>query len=149
MFIFAAFIGFNAALSANILLTNETPLRSGAVLFLREHTDEPSGTEAIYIFAMAERISKRAYHKKYAEQHGRCFYCADELPEKFEVDHILPFSVSRNGTVRNKCLCCIPCNRMKAARSIDNFRAVFETRCPGKLIRGLFYFEFLKLWNNG
>lgn len=93
-------------------------------------------------------LPKRTELKKRAFQHNRCFYCGIGLDEcDVEIDHIIPFSVSKDGTVANLCLCCQHCNRLKHDHSLAAFHEIVSERFPEKLIRGQFYFQFLNLYN--
>ena len=91
-------------------------------------------------------LAKSTRKKKFSEQHGRCFYCGCDLTTaKIEEDHIYPFSKSRNGTTANLCLSCSDCNRKKRDYTLEVFKNIVIEKYPEKLIRGMFYFEFIKL----
>lgn len=91
-------------------------------------------------------LSKKSRKNKYYEQHGRCYYCGTDLDMvKIEEDHIIPFSKSRNGTVLNLCLSCSDCNRKKSDHTPEVFKQIVVIKYPEKLIRGMFYYEFIKL----
>lgn len=49
-------------------------------------------------------------------QRGRCAYCRQQLPSKFEVDHIQPIAKGGTNDARNIQLSCGKCNREKAAK---------------------------------
>lgn len=96
------------------------------------------------------KLAERTFNKKVAKQHGRCFYCGELLSQgPIEIDHILPFSTHKNGQVNNLCLCCKSCNRLKGNKSLLEFKWEVERRCPVRLVRGMFYYEFLNLYPNG
>lgn len=79
-------------------------------------------------------------------QFGRCFYCGDKVQiNRCEVDHILPFSKYRNGQIYNMCIACCECNRIKSDRTLNELKTIFEKNFSHKLIRGMFFFEFLGL----
>lgn len=69
-----------------------------------------------------------------AKTGGLCWYCGLEA---CEVDHIIPFSLpskrrherpfARND-IRNLLPSCVPCNRRKANKSIDDFRRASGVR---------------------
>lgn len=83
-----------------------------------------------------------------AHQHGRCFYCgSDIIKVRFEIDHFLPFSKYKIGTSDNLVLSCVDCNRTKSDKEIEVFKEYIKANYPEKLIRGMFYFEFLNLKN--
>ena len=82
--------------------------------------------------------------KLYNRQHGRCYYCGEQLGS-WEIDHILPFSKYKNGEVENLCLTCFECNHLKSKKELDEFKIFIEKNYPHKLIRGLFYFQFLEI----
>lgn len=89
------------------------------------------------------KLPPRTFKKKYEQQHGRCFYCAVLLSDvKFEIDHIIPYSKSRNGQVKNLCLACFDCNRAKSNKTLEDFKRLIQE----KLIRGMFYFEFINIY---
>jgi len=88
-------------------------------------------------------LPPRTHKKKIIDQHNRCYYCGFELLGK--IDHILPFSKHKDGTVKNLCLTCVDCNRYKTDMEMHEFKAKVVLNRPYKLIRGMFYFEFLGL----
>jgi 5-methylcytosine-specific restriction endonuclease McrA len=93
------------------------------------------------------KLAKSTRENKLKEQHGRCFYCGIDLSlVKIEEDHILPFSKYRNGTTKNFCLACSYCNNLKRDLELNEFKKVLNEKYPYKLIRGMFYFEFIKLY---
>jgi len=88
------------------------------------------------------KLPKRTLKEKFNRQHGRCYYCGCDLI-KFEIDHILPFSKYRNGTKNNLCLACLDCNHLKSDKELIEFKEILIKKYPYKLIRGMFYFEFI------
>ena len=86
-----------------------------------------------------------------AQQHGRCYYCGCELilgyrdVSNTEIDHIKPLSKYKDGTRGNLCLSCYDCNRKKADLELIQFKQLVLNKYPYKLIRGMFYFEFIGL----
>lgn len=96
------------------------------------------------------KLPPRTYSKKFNEQHGRCFYCGHLLSNgNIEIDHIIPFSISKNGQIANLCLSCGPCNRLKSHKSLNEFRNLILELMPEKLIRGMFYYEFINIYPRG
>lgn len=82
--------------------------------------------------------------KKLKIQHNRCYYCGCLLNNvKIEIDHIVPKSKGGSGCVSNLCLACKHCNRLKADKDNNEFYKVLYYKYPDKLIRGMFYYEFL------
>jgi len=100
-----------------------------------------SGEGLLFI---AMKLPKKTLNEKMKRQHGRCYYCGTDLI-KFEIDHILPFSKYRNGKNENLCLTCIECNRMKGDKELTEFKDILLGLFPYKLIRGMFYFEFIRI----
>jgi CRISPR/Cas system Type II protein with McrA/HNH and RuvC-like nuclease domain len=95
------------------------------------------------------KLAERTFQRKLSEQHGRCFYCGELLANPLiEIDHILPFSIHRNGQVNNLCLSCRSCNRLKGDKTLAEFKIEVQQRCPVRLVRGMLYFEFLNLYPN-
>ncbi len=84
--------------------------------------------------------------KKIEHQHNRCFYCGQCLDDViYEIDHIKPFLIYKDGTVKNLCLCCRTCNSIKRDKELYEFKQALMVRCPHFLISGKFYFEILNL----
>lgn len=91
-------------------------------------------------------IGKRTFEEKFTNQHGRCYYCGEDLySSKIEVDHIRPFSKYKDGRTVNLCLACYDCNRLKSDLDMIEFKLLVLRSYPYKLIRGFFYFEFIRL----
>jgi len=90
------------------------------------------------------KLSERVIKKKLKEQHNRCFYCGNIL-DKYEIDHILPKSKYKNGKTSNLCLCCLDCNRKKSNKYMYEWYNFVKKYYPEKLIRGLFFFDFINL----
>ena len=91
-------------------------------------------------------LPPRTKKKKIKEQHGKCFYCGDALIDgKYEIDHIVPRSVSNSDAVDNLCIACKVCNRLKSEKEMWVFYDLFKSKFPEKLIRDCFYFDFLGL----
>ena len=59
----------------------------------------------------------------YAAQFGECVYCATDLSEAFEIDHIVPLARGGSNGPENIQLLCRRCNRMKHAKTHDEFLA--------------------------
>ena len=62
------------------------------------------------------RINRHIVVGQYWEQNGLCYWCMDELGERFHIDHYVP--VSRGGTNhKNNIVCACPeCNQRRGAR---------------------------------
>lgn len=99
---------------------------------------------ALYKPSMA--LSKKTFTEYITRQHGRCYYCGNILTEGFiHIDHINPFSKSKDGSKTNLCIACSHCNLLKSDLSIEKFYLKVIVKFPEKLIRGMFYFQFLGL----
>lgn len=95
------------------------------------------------------KLPLRTYNKKLAEQHNRCFYCGELLASgKIEIDHIIPVTLNGSGQNKNLCLACYPCNRLKSNKSLDEFKRHLMEMYPSKLVRGMFFFEFINIYPN-
>ena len=46
-------------------------------------------------------------------QDGKCAYCDLPLPDRFELDHVIPIAMGGSHTEENVVLACKPCNRQK------------------------------------
>ena len=46
-------------------------------------------------------------------QEGKCAYCDLPLPDKFELDHVIPIAMGGSHMEENVVLACKPCNRQK------------------------------------
>lgn len=96
------------------------------------------------------KLPLRTYNKKLSAQHNRCFYCGELLAyAKIEIDHIIPISLKGSGQNSNLCLSCYPCNRAKSNKSLDEFKNYLNQNHPSKLIRGMFFFEFINIYPHG
>lgn len=92
------------------------------------------------------KLANRTFKKYFDKQHGRCYYCGYDLRlVKIEIDHIKPFSKSKDGTNKNLCLSCSLCNRMKSNLELYEFKQILSNKYPDRLIRGDFYFEFIRI----
>ena len=60
--------------------------------------------------------------KLFKEVMGRCGYCGIYLGEKFEIDHVIPKSISGTGQKTNLIACCRDCNKLKLDRGIGDFK---------------------------
>jgi 5-methylcytosine-specific restriction endonuclease McrA len=64
----------------------------------------------------AERISLDRVRGPLREaQEGQCFYCADRLPPKCDVDHFIPWSRHPDNTLDNLVAAHTGCNSAKSA----------------------------------
>lgn len=59
------------------------------------------------------RFLKADVQKKYEEQRGKCYWCAQALNGRYEIDHIIPLSKGGPDHSGNICCACQPCNRSK------------------------------------
>ena len=92
------------------------------------------------------KLPKGTFKKHYARQRGRCYYCGESLiTGNIEIDHIIPFSKSKDGTNKNICLTCVFCNRTKSDKNLYEFYHILKSSYPEKLIRNLFYFNFINI----
>jgi len=57
--------------------------------------------------------SKRQRTILWADQDGLCAICGQDLSDRFEVDHIQPFSKRGNTALWNLQAICIPCHQAK------------------------------------
>lgn len=69
-------------------------------------------------------ISLSEVQQMYKDQGGLCAYCECQLNDKFELDHMLPVIRGGRGDWGNIAACCSPCNRRKAARTVEEFMEV-------------------------
>lgn len=51
----------------------------------------------------------------------RCRYCDDPLHGGGEVDHLTPVARGGSGRAGNVTICCMPCNRAKLAKTLQEF----------------------------
>lgn len=92
------------------------------------------------------KLPDRTFKEKMKIQRNRCFYCGEPLTNnKIEVDHKVPFSKSKDGRKSNLWLTCFHCNRIKSDKYIHEFKELCNNKYPEKLIRGLFYFQFINI----
>jgi CRISPR/Cas system Type II protein with McrA/HNH and RuvC-like nuclease domain len=92
------------------------------------------------------KLSRKTFNEYFEKQHGRCYYCGNKLEKGFiHIDHINPFSKSRDGRKTNMCIACKHCNLLKSDLNIDDFYKKIVSRFPEKLIKNMFYFQFLRI----
>lgn len=81
--------------------------------------------EASRIHSRRSRVKRHAapgkhtaedVRRQYAQQQGRCHWCASPLGGEYEVDHIIPLSRGGTDNPNNICCACEPCNRQKHAK---------------------------------
>lgn len=65
---------------------------------------------------------------------GKCFYCAVPLTlQTLTTDHVHPVKLGGETVLTNVVASCLPCNRAKGHRSLDQYRQVCGvTQFPGE-----------------
>lgn len=92
------------------------------------------------------KLPRGTFKKFFEQQHGRCYYCGTNLHLcNIQVDHKKPFSKSRDGRNTNLCLSCDFCNSLKSDKSQSEFHQIMIEKHPDKLIRGMFYYQFINI----
>lgn len=71
----------------------------------------------------AGKIDIHTRRRLYWFQDGMCAYCPSPLGEKYHLDHMHPVSRGGLSDPTNLALACIPCNRHKKARTVEEFLA--------------------------
>ena len=61
------------------------------------------------------------YREWVAEQELTCSYCGVDCADAYEIDHIVPLSRGGAHQAHNLCIACVPCNRRKATKTLDEF----------------------------
>lgn len=51
-----------------------------------------------------------------------CYYCKDELDEKFHIDHMEPINRGGRHELSNFALACAQCNQEKYNKTIEEYR---------------------------
>ena len=64
----------------------------------------------------------------YTSQLGECVYCSTDLSDTFEIDHVVPLSRGGSNEPENIQLLCQRCNRMKHAKTHNEFLAWLPAR---------------------
>lgn len=67
-------------------------------------------------------ISKKERTLVAAKTKGRCGYCGIILPERWHIDHIIPFVYRGNDDFENMVAACPQCNNFKSSFSLEEFR---------------------------
>jgi len=57
----------------------------------------------------------------YIQQQGKCFYCGNELNNRYELEHIIPISKGGEHKLHNLVLSCKSCNLHKGAKDPETF----------------------------
>lgn len=57
----------------------------------------------------------------------------------------ITFAKHKDGTVKNLCLSCFDCNRLKSDLEVIEFKELVKNKYPDKLLRNYFYFEFINI----
>lgn len=73
------------------------------------------------IKANGGRLTKGLGARLFAEQRGRCRYCAADLSAGYHLDHIMPLLLGGKNEDANIQVLCPPCNRRKHAKHPDEF----------------------------
>lgn len=62
------------------------------------------------------------------KHNGNCAYCGTPISlTEMEIDHINPYKDSKDNSIINLNPSCSCCNRLKAARTIEEFRVIIRT----------------------
>lgn len=59
--------------------------------------------------------------RQYANQHGKCYWCAKKLRGKFEIDHVVPLFRGGSNYPDNLVCSCVHCNRSKGAKLLNEW----------------------------
>lgn len=81
-------------------------------------------------------VTKKQRQQVYDKSGGYCWYCGDDLPDRWHVDHLVPVIRSYEGKidpvnmrlhhVDNMVPACQPCNLFKSSSSLEQFRKHIE-----------------------
>lgn len=94
-----------------------------------DFTDRPvlkPSRNQLRLLAGTERKQKagvgiKAIRAMYAQQEGACAYCACELEEQYDVEHIIPLSFGGTNNLSNLCLSCRNCNALAGDLVFQDF----------------------------
>ena len=67
-------------------------------------------------------LSKKERTLLASKTNFRCGYCGNDLPDRFHVDHIIPFEYSGDCSEKNLLAACPQCNNFKSVLSLEQFR---------------------------
>lgn len=73
--------------------------------------------------AAGESYTKEDVARLYGKQEGLCAYCPKPLLRDYEVDHVVPLSRGGSNGIENIALACMPCNRSKGSKSLEEWTA--------------------------
>lgn len=59
-------------------------------------------------------------------QENRCYYCKNELTEKYHLDHKQPLSRNGSNSIENIAITCISCNLRKGYKTEIEFKQIIE-----------------------
>jgi len=81
-------------------------------------------------------VSKKQRQEVFDKSGGYCWYCGDDLPDRWHVDHVIPVIRNYGGSidpvnmhlhnVGNMVPACPPCNLFKSSNSLEQFRKMIE-----------------------
>jgi|GEM_PF-4563844 len=71
----------------------------------------------------AVHFSAQDVKNKFAEQHGRCYWCGTLLTDNYQVDHVIPLAVSGDNSPDNIVISCAFCNNSKHNKMPNQFKA--------------------------
>lgn len=80
---------------------------------------------------MSDRVefSKKVRAEAFARANGHCEKCAMRLKVgEGEFDHILAFWLSRDSSLENCQLLCVPCHRGEGAKTADDQRTISKVK---------------------
>lgn len=78
---------------------------------------------------MSRYIPKRVREIVYAKQNGYCANCNEHLDNEFDVDHIVPWSISKDNSSTNLQALCLKCHRAKTRKELKKISTHKDTIC--------------------
>lgn len=73
-----------------------------------------AGRLRVALFGSQRQANKSLANPLAELQNGQCFYCGEIFGKSIEVDHFLPWSLSRNDNIENLVVACPSCNGKKS-----------------------------------
>lgn len=67
------------------------------------------------------KFTKVDIQNMYVLQGARCYYCSVSIEYKYEIEHMTPISRGGSNWIDNICLACVPCNRTKHTKTVEEF----------------------------